>query len=113
MDGDAPNQIAVKIGGVIYNGTDGVRSNVSQIYVHPSYNASTLSNDIALLKLTSIPQGVVKVDIAAGSVSQYAGVGDWLTVAGLGRTSEGGSSPTALQKWMFRWSLMRLVDKLA
>ncbi|WP_038892971.1 trypsin-like serine protease [Vibrio campbellii] len=98
VDGDAPNQIAVKIGGVIYNGTDGVRSNVSQIYVHPSYNASTLSNDIALLKLTSIPQGVVKVDIAAGSVSQYAGVGDWLTVAGLGRTSEGGSSPTALQE---------------
>ncbi|MCR9772926.1 trypsin-like serine protease [Vibrio harveyi] len=98
VDGDAPNQIAVKIGGVIYNGTDGVRSNVSQIYVHPSYNRSTLSHDIALLKLSSKPQGVTKVDIASGSVSQYAGVGDWLTVAGLGRTSEGGSSPAALQE---------------
>lgn len=31
VDGDLPSQIAVKIGGVIYNGTDGVRSNVSQI----------------------------------------------------------------------------------
>ncbi len=98
VDGDLPSQIAVKIGGVVYNGTDGVRSNVSQIYMHPAYNKSTFENDIALLKLSQIPQGVTAVDIAAGSLSQYAAVGDWLTVAGLGRTTEGGSSPTVLQE---------------
>ncbi|EOS8333841.1 trypsin-like serine protease [Vibrio vulnificus] len=98
VDGDLPSQIAVKIGGVVYNGTDGVRSNVSQIYMHPAYNKSTFENDIALLKLSQIPQGVTAVDIAAGSLSQYAAVGDWLTIAGLGRTTEGGSSPTVLQE---------------
>lgn len=112
VDGDAPNQIAVKIGGVIYNGTDGVRSNVSQIYVHPSYNRSTLSHDIALLKLSSKPQGVTKVDIASGSVSQYAGVGDWLTVAGLGRTSEGAVHQPLYKKWMCLWCLMQCAVKL-
>lgn len=98
VDGDAPSQIAVKIGGVIYNGTDGVRENVSEIHIHPSYNSINLDNDIALLKLASIPQGAVPVEIADGSLSQYAVVGDWLTVAGLGRTSEGGSSPSVLQE---------------
>ncbi len=98
VDNDAPNQIAVKIGGIQYNGTDGVRANVEQIYVHPNFNTRTLANDIALLKLTSIPFGVKAVDIASGSVSQYAVEGDTLTVAGLGRTSEGGSSPAVLQE---------------
>ncbi|MCG7496127.1 trypsin-like serine protease [Vibrio sp. Of7-15] len=98
VDGDLPSQIAVKIGGIRYNGTDGVRANVSQIFIHPAYSTRDLSNDIALLKLSSVPQGVVAVDIAAGSLSQYAANGDWLTVAGLGRTSEGGSAPSVLQE---------------
>ncbi len=38
------------------------------------------------------------MDIASGSVSQYAGVGDWLTVAGLVPNFGGGSSPAALQE---------------
>lgn len=98
VDSDSPSQIDVKIGGYRYNGTDGVRADVSQIYIHPSYNKQNLSNDIALLKLTSIPQGVATVEIAKGSLSQYASVGDSLTVAGLGRLSEGGSSPSVLQE---------------
>lgn len=98
VEGDHPSQIAVKIGGSIYNGTDGVRANVSEIHMHPDYRRATLSHDIAVLKLSSVPQGVSAVEIAAGSLSQYAGIGDWLTVAGLGRTSEGGSSPTRLQE---------------
>ncbi|WP_371977829.1 trypsin-like serine protease [Enterovibrio norvegicus] len=98
VDNDAPNHIAVKIGGIRYNGTDGVRVNVEQIFIHPDFNTRTLANDIALLKLTNVPSGVQPVDIAAGSVSQYAVEGDTLTVAGLGRTSEGGSSPTVLQE---------------
>ncbi|WP_273976448.1 trypsin-like serine protease [Vibrio parahaemolyticus] len=98
VEGDSPSQIAVKIGGVVYNGTDGVRANVSEIHMHPSYRRATLSYDIAVLKLDSVPQGVSAVEIADGSLAQYASIGDWLTVAGLGRTSEGGSSPTRLQE---------------
>ncbi|MDF4358581.1 trypsin-like serine protease, partial [Vibrio parahaemolyticus] len=53
VEGDSPSQIAVKIGGVVYNGTDGVRANVSEIHMHPSYRRATLSYDIAVLKLDS------------------------------------------------------------
>tara|TARA_Y100001956_G_scaffold82663_1_gene104618 strand:- start:674 stop:2191 length:1518 start_codon:yes stop_codon:yes gene_type:complete len=98
VDGDVPSQVAVKIGGYYYNGTDGVRANVSQIHIHPQYNSRNLSHDIALLKLSSIPSGVTTVEIAEGSLSQYVITGDLLTVAGLGRTTEGGSSPSVLQE---------------
>ncbi len=36
------------------NGTDGVRANVSEIHMHPSYRRATLSYDIAVLKLDSV-----------------------------------------------------------
>ncbi|OLQ77752.1 trypsin [Photobacterium proteolyticum] len=98
VDGDAPNQIAVKVGGMKYNGTDGQRVNVSNIYIHPNFNSRNLDNDIAVLKLDRIPVGAQMVEIAQGSLTQYAGVGDWLTVAGLGRTQEGGSSPSVLME---------------
>ncbi|USH05657.1 trypsin-like serine protease [Grimontia kaedaensis] len=98
VNNDAPNDIDVKIGGYRYNGTDGVRVNVSQIYVHPNFNTRNLSNDIALLKLTDVPAGLTPVEIADGSLYQYVSDGDFLTVAGLGRTSEGGSSPSVLQE---------------
>lgn len=98
VDGDAPNQIAVKVGGMKYNGTDGQRANVSNIYIHPNFNSRNLDNDIAVLKLDRVPIGAQTVEIAQGSLTQYAGVGDWLTVAGLGRTQEGGSSPSVLME---------------
>lgn len=98
VDGDSPSQIAVKIGGYYYNGNDGVRSNISQIHIHPQYNSRNLSHDIALLKLSTVPIGVTSVAIAEGSLNQYVRAGEPLTVAGLGRTAEGGSSPNALQE---------------
>lgn len=98
VDGDSPNQIAVKIGGVKYNGTDGQRANVVNIYVHPNFNSRNLANDIALLKLDHAPAGAQQVEIAQGALSQYAAVGDLLTVAGLGRVQEGGSSPSVLME---------------
>ncbi|GAK15927.1 putative trypsin [Vibrio sp. JCM 19053] len=66
--------------------------------MHPAYRRATLSHDLAVLKLDSVPQGVSSVEIANGSLTQYASIGDWLSVAGLGRTSEGGSSPSRLQE---------------
>ncbi len=99
VNGDSPNQIAVKIGGgVKYNGTDGQRANVTNIYVHPNFNSQNLANDIALLKLDHAPVGAQPVEIAQGTLTQYATVGDWLTVAGLGRIQEGGSTPSVLME---------------
>lgn len=98
VNGDSPNQIAVKIGGVKYNGTDGQRANVTNIYVHPNFNSQNLANDIALLKLDHAPVGAQPVEIAQGTLTQYATVGDLLTVAGLGRLQEGGSTPSVLME---------------
>ena len=96
--GDSPSQVAVKVGGYRYGAADGQRANVSQIFIHPQYNTSTLANDIAILKLDRQLPGAVTVKIAEGSLSQYAREGDLLTVGGLGRTQEAGLSPTVLQE---------------
>ncbi len=92
-----PSGVAVKVGGYKFKGTDGVRANVTEIHVHPSYYKKTASHDIALLKLDRVLTNAAVVDIAAGSLDQYVRIGDTLTVAGLGRLTEGGSSPTVLQ----------------
>lgn len=98
VNGDSASQIEVKVGGFRYNSTDGQRATVTNIYVHPNFNARTLVNDIAILKLDRVLTGAQAVEIAQGSLSQYVVVGDPLTVAGLGRTQEGGSSPSVLQE---------------
>ncbi|QUJ70287.1 trypsin-like serine protease (plasmid) [Photobacterium sp. GJ3] len=97
VDNDRPSDIAVKIGAHQFNGTDGIRAEISQIHIHPQYRRATLTNDIAVLKLTS---NVIAptVEIAAGSLSQYVSVGDKLRVAGVGRLFENGTSPTILQE---------------
>ncbi|MBD8511321.1 trypsin-like serine protease [Photobacterium sp. WH24] len=97
VDGDLPGDLAVKVGAHQYNGTDGLRANVSQIHIHPQYVRSTLSYDIAVLKLDN-DVNAPAVDIATGSLHQYVIEGDDLRVAGVGRLSEGGISPTILQE---------------
>ncbi|WP_233051367.1 trypsin-like serine protease [Motilimonas cestriensis] len=96
--GDSPSQVAVKVGGYHYGAADGQRANVSQIFIHPQYNSATLANDIAILKLDRQLPSAQTVQIAQGTLSQYVREGDLLTVAGLGRTQEGGLSPSVLQE---------------
>jgi len=90
--------IDVKVAGFRLGGTDGDRIGVVEKYVHPQYNRSTLNYDIALLKLERHPTQGQAVQLASGSLSQYARSGDMLSVAGLGRLSEGGSRPSFIQE---------------
>jgi secreted trypsin-like serine protease len=91
--------IAVKVGSTVRGGSDGQRVNVAQIISHPQYNRTTHSHDLALLKLETIPQGAAVVNLAQGSLSQYASEGGILTVAGLGRLNEySHAKPTYLQE---------------
>ncbi len=90
--------IDVKVAGFRLGGTDGDRIGVIEKYVHPQYNRSTLNYDIALLKLERTPTRGQAVRLATGSISQYARSGDLLSVAGLGRLSEGGSRPSFIQE---------------
>lgn len=90
--------IDVKVAGFRLGGTDGDRIGVVEKYVHPQYNRSTLNYDVALLKLERTPTQGQAVRLASGSLSQYARSGDMLSVAGLGRLSEGGSRPSFIQE---------------
>nr|WP_086937860.1 trypsin-like serine protease [Thaumasiovibrio occultus] len=96
VDGDSPSQLAVKVAGFEYNGQDGERANVTDVFLHPQFNSRNLDNDIAILKLDKVISNDKRVDIAFGSVSQYASIGDALAVAGMGRLTEGGNVPSRL-----------------
>jgi secreted trypsin-like serine protease len=98
VDGASPSGMSVRVGATTRRGSEGLSAKVSQVYIHPNYSSQTLANDIAVLKLDQDLPSAVTVDIAEGSLSQYVGVGDLLSVAGLGKTSEGGSSPSRLQE---------------
>ncbi|UTM60249.1 trypsin-like serine protease [Photobacterium sp. CCB-ST2H9] len=97
VDSHRASDLSVKIGAHQFDGTDGIRANVSQIYIHPQYVRQTLSFDMALLKLDRVVIAPV-VEIAAGNLNQYAALGDKLRVAGVGRLTENGTSPSILQE---------------
>jgi trypsin len=77
-------------------GTEQSRS-VSQIVVHPNYNANTMANDIAVMRVSSpftLNTYVKAVTIPSASFTPAS----QLTVAGWGTLSSGGSLPTVLMK---------------
>jgi len=77
-------------------GTEQSRS-VSQIIRHPNYNANTMANDIALMRVSSpftLNSNVAAATIAGSSFNPAS----QLTVAGWGTLSSGGSLPTVLMK---------------
>ncbi|WP_125560603.1 MULTISPECIES: trypsin-like serine protease [Pseudoalteromonas] len=96
VSGRSASGLNVKVAGFVLGGNDGDRIAVAEKYVHPQYNSSTLNHDIALLKLVRTPTQGSSVTLAQGNVEQYVRVGDLISVAGLGRLSEGGSRPTNL-----------------
>ncbi|WP_237324114.1 serine protease [Vibrio penaeicida] len=98
VEGAAPSGMSVRVGATTRRGNDGQSAKVSQVYMHPNYSSRTLTNDVAVLKLDKSLPTATTVEIADGSLSQYVSIGDMLSVAGLGRTSEGGSSPSKLQE---------------
>jgi secreted trypsin-like serine protease len=104
VDGSSPSNIQILAG--IHNlGSPEAgyqRINVDQIFVHPSYNASTSNNDVALLKLSTpavlgtTPGGeqVATIPLVSASVGTLAGV--TATITGWGST--GSSYPTELRE---------------
>ncbi|KAF7765144.1 hypothetical protein PCIT_a4462 [Pseudoalteromonas citrea] len=88
----------VKVAGFVLGGNDGDRIQVAEKFVHPQYNSNTLNHDVALLKLERTPTLGRQVALAQSNINQYVRNGDFITVAGLGRLSEGGSRPSNLQE---------------
>lgn len=68
---------------------------ISRIIMHPSYNDSTLANDIALIELSSASTSGTPILPYSGS-SSYEGITN--TTIGWGLTSEGGSISNILRQ---------------
>lgn len=89
----------------VYNRSSAGASNtfvVESRYVHPSYNAVSSGNDIALLKLAEpVPTSLVSSYAQLPSVTldnTYVGTGDTVKVIGWGTTSSGGSQSNILRE---------------
>jgi secreted trypsin-like serine protease len=73
----------------------GVWLEIERVVVHEAYNPKTQQNDIALIKLKSLPAGRV-IPLAAGSLD--VPVNQPLEVTGWGATMEGGGASHSLLK---------------
>lgn len=63
-----PILVSVNVGSSLRNGDGGTRFRVLRVSLHPQYNATTIANDIAILRtLTSIVFGPTIQPIALGS----------------------------------------------
>ena len=72
----------------------GVQLKVVNVYNHPSYNAQTHDNDIAIVRLSGdIPTAIPRVNI-----EQVPTDGTRIVVAGYGLTTEGGSQSLQLRE---------------
>jgi trypsin len=82
----ASSQASAKAGATDYK-TTGIWTEAERIIVHEGYDAGTHDNDLALVKLKSVPNGKV---IALAGDSLAIPVGQLLEVTGWGATREGG-----------------------
>jgi transmembrane serine protease 9 len=97
VENTAPQAIRIFSGSIDLNSPEPL-AEVQDIKVHERWNAATMENDIALLKLAAPlalrPDKVTAVQVAANSPVP----GDLVYVTGWGATSEGGAGSIRLQK---------------
>jgi trypsin len=90
----SPNAVKVK-GGVTNYIDEGVWSPVEKVVVHEGFNPDTFENDLALIKLKTVPQGHV---IPLMDTSSTLPIGQPLEVTGWGTTTENGEISKQLLK---------------
>jgi secreted trypsin-like serine protease len=99
-EGETPTSVEVWVGGRNLNTpSEGIRVAVEAIYSHPDYSTTvkgSLRNDVALFKLATPITSITPVPLVADASESAAGTN--ARIIGWGTTSEGGSSPTILQK---------------
>ena len=76
---------------------DGESVSVSQIIVHPDYNARSNDSDIAVLRLSD-PVSAAPIGYLTPDTASLADPGTQATVLGWGTTREGGASVTSLRE---------------
>jgi secreted trypsin-like serine protease len=88
------NAVKVKAGVLNYI-DEGVWSEVDKVVIHEGFNPDTFENDLALIKLKTVPQGDV---IALMDTSSTLQIGQPLEVTGWGTTTENGEISKQLLK---------------
>lgn len=92
--------VIVGINNLNSESSQGARISVNKVYVHPQFNASTLSNDIAVLELSRAVTSneATPVTLATSTTRNNTSDGSILTVAGWGSTTpEYGNHTTPAQ----------------
>lgn len=93
--GNSPSNVLIIVGSHLLN-SGGVTHNCDEIRNHPSYNSNTLSNDVAVLRSSTVMNvgsstvqtiPLINRDVQSGT----------LTVSGWGRLSSSGAVPNNLQ----------------
>ncbi len=103
VQGLSPSQATAILGDhdrTVTESSEQTRS-VSQIVIHPNYNANTSDSDIALLKLSSpvtLNSRVALIPMVTSTDSALYAAGVLGTVTGWGTTSSGGSTPSKLRQ---------------
>lgn len=99
-EGETPNSVEVWVGGRnLNNPSEGIRVAVEAIYSHPDYSTTakdSLRNDVALFKLATPITSIAPIPLVTDASESAAGTN--ARIIGWGTTSEGGSSPSILQK---------------
>ncbi|KUO15776.1 S1 family peptidase [Streptomyces dysideae] len=96
MVGESTSSVRVVGGRTYRNGTNGTVSQVSKIWIHPSYTDATNGDDVAVLTLsTSMPYTTASY-VSSSQTGVYA-AGTTARIVGWGTTSSGGSSSNQLR----------------
>ena len=103
VQGFSVSSLSVVMGDHNWTSNEGTEQSrtIAQAIVHPSYNASTYDNDIALLKLSSavtLNSRVAVIPFATTVDNALYNAGVVSTVTGWGALSQNGSSPSVLYK---------------
>ena len=89
---DSPSEVAVAVDRTHLNSTEGQRIAVREIVVHPDWDPSVISPDVALLRLSRPVTGVEPIQLAGPGDDGFEAAGTLLTVIGWGNTSTTGQA---------------------
>jgi secreted trypsin-like serine protease len=89
---ESPEEVAVAIARTDLDSTQGVRIAVRSIHVHPDWDPSIISPDVALLELARPVNGVTPIQLTSIGQDSFEAAGTLLTVIGWGNTSATGQA---------------------
>ena len=95
--GKTPASIDVTLGRHSLGSDAGERINAVEIIMHPNFNAITLNNDVALIRLSE-PSTQIPVALVYNSSITATNPGLDATITGWGALSQGGASPENLHQ---------------